>query len=203
MTHPARGLNMNHGCIIMASGMGTRFGGNKLMTELCGVPLIQHALQATESLFARRVVVTRHSDVARLCDELGVEVVLHSEPRRNDTVRLGMEKMTGCDTITFVQGDQPLISANSITALLRGAESFPECIWRASFEGTPGAPVLFPAWTFNELRSLPPGKGGGVVAKTHKERVRTVEVSSKWELFDVDTPDDLRILQEHLASEIR
>lgn len=203
MTHPARGLSMNHGCIIMASGMGTRFGGNKLMTELCGVPLIQHALQATEGLFAKRVVVTRHSDVARLCDELGVEVVLHSKPRRNDTVRLGMEKMTGCDTITFVQGDQPLISANSLTALLRGAESFPECIWRASFEGTPGAPVLFPAWTFNELRSLPPGKGGGVVAKTHKERVRTVEVSSKWELFDVDTPDDLRILQEYLASEIR
>ena len=194
MTHPARGLSMNHGCIIMASG---------LMTELCGVPLIQHVLRATEGLFARRVVVTRHSNVARLCDELGVEVVLHSEPRRNDTVRLGMEKMTGCDTITFVQGDQPLISANSLTALLRGAESFPECIWRASFEGTPGAPVLFPAWTFNELRSLPPGKGGGVVAKTHKERVRTVEVSSKWELFDVDTPDDLRILQEHLASEIR
>ena len=203
MTHPARGLSMNHGCIIMASGLGTRFGGNKLMTEIGGMSLIQHVLRATEGLFARRVVVTRHSDVARLCDELGVEVVPHSKPRRNDTVRLGMEKMTGCDTITFVQGDQPLISANSLTALLRGAESFPECIWRASFEGTPGAPVLFPAWTFNELRSLPPGKGGGVVAKTHKERVRTVEVSSKWELFDVDTPDDLRILQEHLASEIR
>ena len=203
MTHPARGLSMNHGCIIMASGMGTRFGGNKLMTELCGVPLIQHVLRATEGLFARRVVVTRHSNVARLCDELGVEVVLHSEPKRNDTVRLGMEKMTGCDTITFVQGDQPLISANSLAELLRRAERCPACIWRASFEGTPGAPVLFPAWTFDELRSLPPGKGGGVVAKTHKERVRTVEVSSKWELFDVDTPDDLRILQEHLASEIR
>ncbi len=203
MTHPARGLSMNHGCIIMASGMGTRFGGNKLMTELCGVPLIQHVLRATEGLFARRVVVTRHSNVARLCDELGVEVVLHSEPKRNDTVRLGMEIMTDCDTVTFVQGDQPLISANSLAELLRRAERCPACIWRASFEGTPGAPVLFPAWTFDELRSLPPGKGGGVVAKTHKERVRTVEVSSKWELFDVDTPDDLRILQEHLASEIR
>ena len=203
MTHPARGSQMNHGCIIMASGMGTRFGGNKLMTELCGMPLIQHVLRATEGLFARRIVVTRHSDVTRLCDELGVEVVLHSKPRRNDTVRLGMEKMTGCDMVMFVQGDQPLIGANSLAELLRGAESFPECIWRASFEGTPGAPVLFPAWTFDELRSLPPGKGGGVVAKTHKERVRTVEVSSKWELFDVDTSDDLRILQEHLASEIR
>ena len=193
---------MNHGCIIMASGLGTRFGGNKLMTELCGVPLIQHVLRATDDLFARRVVVTRHSDVARLCDELGVESILHSEPRRNDTVRLGMEKMTGCDTVMFVQGDQPLISANSMATLLRHAERCPACIWRASFGGTPGAPVLFPTWTFDELRSLPPGKGGGVVARAHKERVRTVEVSSKWELFDVDTPDDLRVLQEHLASEI-
>ena len=193
---------MKHGCIIMASGLGTRFGENKLMAELGGKPLVQHVLRSTDGLFTKRVVVTRHPDVARLCDELEIEVILHSEPRRNDTVRLGMEKMTGCDTVMFVQGDQPLIGANSMATLLRGAERCPACIWRVSFEGTPGAPVLFPAWTFNELRSLPPGKGGGVVAKAQKERVRTVEVSSKWELFDVDTPDDLRILQEHLESEI-
>ena len=196
MTHPARGSQMNHGCIIMASGLGTRFGGNKLMTELCGVPLIQHVLRATDDLFARRVVVTRHSDVAHLCDELGIGVILHSEPRRNDTVRLGMEKMTGCDTITFVQGDQPLISANSLTALLRGAERCPECIWRASFEGAPGAPVLFPAWTFNELRSLPPGKGGGVVAASHGESVRTLPVADRRELWDIDTPENLTELEQ-------
>ena len=196
MTHPARGLSMNHGCIIMASGLGTRFGGNKLMTELCGVPLIQHVLRATEGLFARRVVVTRHSNVARLCDELGVEVVLHSEPRRNDTVRLGVNALGGCDTITFLQGDQPLIASSSLATLVRSAEKEPACIWRASFEGSPGAPVLFPSWAFDELRALPPGKGGGFVARAHKERVRTVEVSSKWELFDIDTPDDLRILHE-------
>ena len=200
MTHSACRPQTKHGCIIMASGLGTRFGGNKLMTELGGVPLIQHVLRATDDLFARRVVVTRHSDVAYPCDDLGIEVILHSEPRRNDTVRLGMEKMADCDTVTFVQGDQPLISANSMATLLRGAEGHPTCIWRASFRGTPGAPVLFPPWSFDELRSLPPGKGGGVVAKAHKERVRTIEVSSKWELFDVDTPDDLRTLQTHLEN---
>lgn len=201
MTHPARGLQTKHGCIIMASGTSTRFGANKLIAELGGMPLIQHVLRATDGLYTRRVVVTRHPDVARLCDKLGVEAVLHDEPLRNDTVRLGMGKMTSCDTVMFVQGDQPLISVNSICALLRGIEDHPDCIWRASFQGTPGAPVLFPAWTFDELRSLPPGKGGGVVAKAHKERVRTIEVSSKWELFDVDTTDDLRVLQEHLTSE--
>lgn len=184
-----------HGCIIMASGMGTRFGSNKLMAELDGVPLIQHVIRATDGLFARRVVVTRHAEVAEVCHALGVEVILHDEPLRNDTVRLGMEGMDGCATVTFAQADQPLISAKSIMSLLSSAEDDLESIWRVSFEGTPGAPVVFPAWTFDELRTLPLGKGGGYVAKAHKERMRIVEVASKWELFDVDTVEDLQTLR--------
>lgn len=253
----------------MASGVGARFGGNKLMVELCGAPLVGHVVRATDDLFSRRVVVTRHADVAALCETLGAQVILHDEPCRNDTVRLGMEAMDGCDTVTFVQGDQPLIRPASIVALLRAAErdaagavrrdaadvvgcdavgaaladtaedyamgldavkcdvdaaagcdaaesdvaaavkhdavgcnaaeSSVARIWRTSFDGVPGAPVLFPSWAFDELRSLPRGKGGGFVAKTHAECVRTIEVSSEWELFDVDTRDDLERLQTHVA----
>lgn len=263
----------------MASGVGARFGGNKLMAELCDVPLVGHVVRATDGLFSRRVVVTCHAGVAALCETLGAQVILHDEPCRNDTVRLGMEAMDGCDTVTFVQGDQPLIRPASIAALLRAAErdaagaarrdaarrdaagrgvadvagcdavgaaladtaedyamgldavkcdvdaaagcdaaesdvaaaakhdavgcnaeeSSVARIWRASFDGAPGAPVLFPSWAFDELRSLPRGKGGGFVAKAHAEYVRTIEVSSEWELFDVDTRDDLEQLQTHVA----
>ena len=255
----------------MASGVGAHFGGNKLMAELCDAPLVGHVVRATDGLFSRRVVVTRHADVASLCETLGAQVILHDEPCRNDTVRLGMEAMDGCDTVTFVQGDQPLIRPASIVALLRAAErdaagrgvadvvgcdavgaaladtaeggvaedyamelDAVECdvgaaagrdaaesdvagaakhdavgcnaaessvarIWRTSFDGVPGAPVLFPSWAFDELRSLPRGKGGGFVAKAHAECVRNIEVSSEWELFDVDTRDDLERLQTHVA----
>lgn len=263
----------------MASGVGVRFGGNKLMAELCDAPLVGHVVRATDGLFSRRVVVARHADVAALCETLGAQVILHDEPCRNDAVRLGMEAMNGCDTVTFVQGDQPLIRPASIAALLRAAErdaagaarrdaagrgvadvvgcdavgaaladtaeggvaedyamelDAVECdvdaaagcdaaesdvagaakhdavgcnaaesgvarIWRTSFDGVPGAPVLFPSWAFDELRSLPRGKGGGFVAKAHAECVRTIEVSSEWELFDVDTRDDLAQLQTHVA----
>lgn len=278
MPHAADNRTLKHGCIVMASGVGARFGGNKLMAELCDAPLVGHVVRATDGLFSRRVVVTRHADVAALCETLGAQVILHDEPCRNDTVRLGMEAMDGCDTVTFVQGDQPLIRQVSIVALLRAAErdaagvarrnaagrgvadvvgcdvvgaaladtaeggvaedyateldavacdvdaagcdaaesdvagaakhdavgcnaaeSSVERIWRTSFEGVPGAPVLFPSWAFDELRSLPRGKGGGFVAKTHAECVRTIEVSSEWELFDVDTRDDLEQLQTHVA----
>lgn len=217
MPHAADNRTLKHGCIVMASGVGARFGGNKLMAELCDAPLVGHVVRATDGLFSRRVVVTRRADVAALCETLGAQVILHDEPCRNDTVRLGMEAMNGCDTVTFVQGDQPLIRPASIAALLRAAErdaagaakhdavgcnaaeSGVARIWRTSFDGVPGAPVLFPSWAFDELRSLPRGKGGGFVAKTHAECVRTIEVSSEWELFDVDTRDDLEQLQTHVA----
>lgn len=233
MSHAGDNRTLKHGCIVMASGAGVRFGGNKLMAELCGEPLVGHVVRATDGLFDRRVVVTRHVDVAAVCETLGAQVILHDEPCRNDTVRLGMEAMDGCDTVTFVQGDQPLIRPASIVALLRAAErdaagatrrdaagrgvaDVVGCdvvgtaladtvengvarIWRTSFDGAPGAPVLFPSWAFDELRSLPRGKGGGFVAKAHAECVRTIEVSSEWELFDVDTRDDLEQLQTHVA----
>lgn len=269
MSHAGDNRTLKHGCIVMASGVGVRFGGNKLMAELCGEPLVGHVVRATGDLFDRRVVATRHADVAALCETLGAQVVLHDEPGRNDTVRLGMEAMDGYDTVTFVQGDQPLIRPTSIAALLRAAERDAigvagcniagaavrdaaedygmeqdaaesavdvavgrdaaesdaacvaehdavwrnttgcgvtdvsrrpsACIWRMSFGGMPGAPVLFPSWAFDELRSLPHGKGGGFVAKMHAEYVRTIEVSSEWELFDVDTSDDLQQLQAYVA----
>ncbi|WP_302717246.1 nucleotidyltransferase family protein [uncultured Senegalimassilia sp.] len=190
---------LSHACIIMASGSGTRFGGNKLMANLAGMPLVEHVLRATEGHFAERVVVTRHADVAQLARKAGAQAVVHDLPLRNEAVALGMDALTCCDTVTFFQGDQPLVAARTIDALLAAAERDPGCIWRASFRGQPGAPVLFPAWAFDALRHLPPGKGGGYVAKAHPERVRTVEATSPWELFDIDTTDDLQKLQDHIA----
>lgn len=198
MTEIAGTKGITHGCIIMASGAGRRFGGNKLLAELDGMPLVRHVLLATNGLFAQRVVVTRHAEVAKLCREAGVHVIEHDEPRRNDTVRLGMRAMEGCDTVTFFQGDQPLIGRGTIARMLRSAEDDPKGIWRAGFQGTPGAPVLFPSWTFGELRALPEGKGGGFVAKAHKERVRYVKAASAWELRDVDTVEDLQELADYL-----
>ena len=68
------------GCVIMASGLSRRFGGNKLLADFHGEPMIMRILHATEGLFDRRVVVTRHQEIVRLCAEHGVEVLLHDKP---------------------------------------------------------------------------------------------------------------------------
>ena len=40
-------------CVIMASGLGRRFGGNKLMADFCGQPMVCRILDATEGVLCR------------------------------------------------------------------------------------------------------------------------------------------------------
>ena len=187
------------GCVIMASGLGKRFGGNKLMAEFGGQPMIARILAATDDSFDRRVVVTRHEAVAAYCRARNVEVVLHNLPNRNDTVRLGLEAVGEVDGCMFCPGDQPLLKKETIEALINGWKRESDFIWRPSFEDQPGAPVLFPKWAFSELLTLPEGKGGGFLARKYPERARLHPVRDPYELMDVDTRETLRELSEFLA----
>jgi molybdenum cofactor cytidylyltransferase len=185
----------NIACVIMASGMGKRFGGNKLMASFHGEPMILRAIAATDGIFANRVVVTRHSDVAELCSKRNIKCVLHNLPDRNDTVRLGIEAIGGAESCVICPGDQPLLRRETVISLALAAKNCREDIWRVSFEEMPGAPVLFPKWTFPELTSLPQGKGGGFIAKKYPEHLRTVSAQDKFELMDADTQEDLNFLE--------
>ena len=114
------------GCVIMASGLSTRFGSNKLLTPFGPgrEPMLRRAFAATDTpLLASRVVVARSPEVETLCREVSVPCLLHALPGRNDTVRLGLEALlaelpdlAGC---MFLPGDQPLLRRESVESLLR------------------------------------------------------------------------------------
>lgn len=174
----------------MASGLGRRFGGDKLMAEFGGTPLAARALRATEGLFDRRVLLTRSAAAAAFAEGQGVTVRLHTLPRRCDAMRLGLAEMQGMEGCLFCPCDQPLLRWETVAALREAFLGQPDCIWRTAAAGQPGAPVLFPRWAFAELAALQAG-GGSAVAAAHPDRVRLLEVADPWELFDVDTPDQL------------
>lgn len=188
------------GCVIMASGMGKRFGGNKLMADFCGAPLIANALAlAALPLLACRIVVTRSEEVEALCNAQGVPVLRHAQPYRSDTVRLGLAALLGKEPALrgclFLPGDQPLLTQQSVEALALAAA--PDAIVRlCAADGTPGSPVLFGADYFSELLHLPDGRGGNAVARAHPGSVRLVSARNDAELRDVDTRDDLNQLRQ-------
>ena len=176
----------------MASGQGKRFGSNKLMAEYHGQPLIKWILDITKDLFSRRLVVTIHQDIKKLCTEYSIPVILHSSPYRNDMIRLGLDTIGSyIDRCAFIPSDQPLIKTESIASLLLCAQNEPSYIWRTCYNKTPGSPVVFPKEYFDELMSLPQGKGGNVVVHSHESQVRQLPVTNKTELMDIDTPADM------------
>lgn len=186
-------LDLKIGLVIMASGLGKRFGSNKLMEPFNNKPLIRWVLDSTEGLFDKRVVVTRSREVFELCNNLNIKCILHEFPGRNDTVRLGLSEIEkDIDYCFFMQGDQPLISRESIEKLILCASENRGKIVRAGYRDNVGSPMGFPYELFDELLNLPNGKGGNYIAKNNHSCVQVVEVLHEYELWDVDTPSDLQ-----------
>lgn len=197
---------MKIGCIIMASGLSSRFGANKLLTEFKGRSLISIVLDNTTDIVIDaeiiRLVLTRTKEVSDYCSKNGVWSILHELPNRNEAVKLGVEQIMDCDACVFIASDQPLLKKDSICQLMLDFMKHGKGIYRLSYEGQEGNPILFSKEYFNELMKLPEKKGGAYLATKYKEDVRYVNSSSKWELYDVDTPDDLELLSSIKNSEI-
>ena len=193
------------GCVVMASGEGERFGGapgEKLVTPLAGVPVLERTLSALPADLLDVVVVTRWDAVEELCGRLGVRCVRASGPLKSDTVRSGLEALGERAACLFVTGDQPLLGEKSVRSLVAAVAHEPTAIARLSWRGRPGNPVLWPSDTLGALSRLEGDVGGRSLLSGHAElteRVRSVEAADEWELADVDTRDDLARLEGALA----
>ena len=193
-------------CVIMASGMGKRFGSNKLLADFRGEAMFRKILAATEDLpGVRRLAVTRHPEIAEACRAGEIETLLHDQPDRNQAVRLALEaavcsKVPGAGqsaasaaprAYLFCPADQPLLSRGSLLRLLTVFRSAPDRICRLSGSSGPGSPVIFPAALRDELLRLPEKTGGKAVIQAHPGLVTLVPALRDEELKDVDTPEDL------------
>ena len=60
---------MKLGVVLLAAGRSERFGGNKLLADYCGRPMVCRALEAATALrAARTAVVTGCGEIARLAE---------------------------------------------------------------------------------------------------------------------------------------
>ncbi len=205
LDHPVRPV----GCVIMASGLGKRFGSNKLMADFNGEPMISRILSATDgALLAARIVVTRSEEVEAFCREKKIPVLLHAMPYRNHTVHLGLSallkeypELAGC---MFALGDQPLLTRETLEAMVI---TFSQCCQTASpifrlaaiaedDSMISGNPILFGNRYFEELLTLPDNHGGNVLLKKYPDTVRYFPAGDPLELADADTPEELEQLKK-------
>lgn len=187
---------MELGCVVMAAGSSSRFGANKLMQALNGIPLYRRALEAVPADFPRVHVVTGYQAVAELAREMGFVVIQNDRPELgiSRTIHLGLEGLADCCGVLFMTADQPLLTAKTLMRLAAAFRTVPEAIIAAAHNGQRGNPCLFPRALFPELLNLEGDVGGGKVIAAHRDRLRLVEVP-EWELADCDTAQALRELK--------
>ena len=180
---------MNIGCIVMAAGMSSRFGGNKLAQEWQGKSLIRHALEAvpTDRLSAV-MVVTQYPEVVALAKEFFFTPIVNSHPEygQSHTIHLGGKALDACDALLFQVAAQPLLRPDSVRAVAERWTREPDCIVGAAHNGKRGNPCILPKKFFPELLALTGDTGGSRVIRQHEELLRLVEIPPE-ELYDCDT----------------
>lgn len=185
---------MDIGCILMASGFATRFGSNKLLAQVDGVPLIQRVLSALPAaLFAKAVAVSQYDEVLGPADRAGYLPLYNSWSAQgiSASIRLGLCALREMDGVLCSVCDQPWLTAGSVQRLLEAFEANPTQIIALSQNGQRGNPVIFPKALFPALLALAGDTGGGAVIQAHPDLLLLVEAADPRELDDVDTPEDL------------
>lgn len=185
---------MKLGAVLMASGFGRRFGENKLLYPVNGIPMVERAFAALPpALFDRAAVVSACPEILALGAVAGYLPVCnpHAAEGRAASVRLGLAQMGDMDGVLFAVCDQPWLRRESVEHLLAGFTARPGAICALGFGDRRGNPAVFPRGLFPELLSLSGEEGGGKVIKAHRSLLCLIQAADPRELLDVDRRSDL------------
>lgn len=177
----------------MASGSGSRFGGNKLLQDVDGLPMICRAFDALPPcLFDRAVAVSSWPEILDLAGRRGYHPVANPQAAEGQSasIRLGLAELLDMDGVLFAVCDQPWLKRSSVERLLAGFTASPGLVCALSWQGRRGNPVIFPSGYFPRLLALTGDRGGARIIQD--SRLHLVEADCAAELQDVDTPDKLK-----------
>lgn len=138
--------------VVLAAGAGVRFGGDKLLADLDGRPLVARPLELVrraigERLLAGAVAVTSAPDspVAGLADRHGIRAVPSPDRDRgiSASIRAALASLPAeADAAVFLLGDEPFMTIDALRAVLEHWSGGDAPLIRATWDGTPCHPVL-------------------------------------------------------------
>lgn len=193
--------------LLLAAGAARRFGGGKLTTPFHGRPLLTYALDAiraarSNGTVADLVLVARHTD-----EKVGVlaarEALVLIPPDLADegvaaSLRAGLAELQrrGAAAAVVLLGDQPLVRADTISALVEAWRKGALAV-RPRYAGdpnTPGHPVLLDRGVWPAALGLHGDAGLSALVGSGAIQMQFVDVPGVNP--DIDTPDDLLALEE-------
>ncbi len=125
-----------------------------------------------------------------------VRVVRNPRPERGQLssllVALGVVDHPGVRAMLVTLVDLPLISAETVRAVLDAHRRTGAPLVRPGRDGRHGHPVVFDRRLFRDLRRADPARGAKPVVRAHEAEGCVVAVEDPGAFTDVDTPEDYR-----------
>ena len=176
--------------LILAAGGGTRFGNQpKLVAELNGRPLLEHAVRAqcaVSELERIVVVLGSHSDAIRdRVNFLRADAIVCDrwQDGQAASLRCGLAELRGAGRVIVTLGDEPLITSEVVARLVTAPPGA-----RAVYNGRPGHPVVLGPRHISRLMSLTGDRGARDLLGDGPQ----IELGAGGDVGrDVDTTEDL------------
>lgn len=112
---------MNTACVILAAGLGKRMNSSlpKVLHKICGMPMLQHVINAAQRLRPEKniVVVGQHSErIKKEIPEARLFFVRQEEPKgTGDALMSAASALRGFNgTVLVLNGDTPLITVKTL-----------------------------------------------------------------------------------------
>jgi molybdenum cofactor cytidylyltransferase len=195
--------------IVLAAGMSTRMGQNKLLLDFRDKPLIAHAVDTLLAAAIDEIIVVLGHEAEKVRGKLqGKRVMLVQNPDYQEglstSVRAGVEAVSvQAEGIMIYLVDQPLLEPVDVNQLVRAftrAKEVNKNIVVPFFQGQRGNPVIFDSLYREAMLGVAGDVGCKGVIQRYPDKVFVVEMENDHVIRDVDTVEEY---EEVLSSKIR
>ncbi len=186
------------GAVILAAGASTRLGSPKALTKIGGKTAITRICRVLNDADIEdvAVVVGAHADLIAPEVPMPARVVRNRnwERGRSNSLKAGVRALPKGIPLLIWPVDHPAVRLPTIRALIeaQGTVRIP------TFEGKRGHPPVFDGSLRDEILSLGDDEPLHNIVRRHIAEVVEVHVPDPGVLWNIDTPDDLKKMDDFL-----
>ncbi|MGB9377559.1 MAG: nucleotidyltransferase family protein [Mycobacteriales bacterium] len=185
--------------LVLAAGAGTRLGRPKALVTVHGETLVERAVRTLTAAGCGPVLTVLGAQAEQVLASVYLPFVAVNpgwERGMGTSLLCGLRALPGdAEAVVVALADQPLVGSEAVVRLIAA--------WRegavaavATYAGKPRNPVLLARSLWTDIEgSLGDDRGAGPWLREHPDVVTLVPCDGTGSPYDVDTPDDLQVVQ--------